>query len=504
MTSAINKIYGRLERLDLRIWAVAASLLLSVYTSFNIAAPNDDSFIYIRTAQIFLQDGIGAAFEHYAWAGYSVLLGLAGAAGLELFAAAHLLNGVFFAVLTFAFVSICREFSGDRGLLALSVLTILLFPEINEYRFQILRDSGFWAFSLLGMWWLIRYSAEGSWKFCLYYCGAMLLAAIFRPEAVLYLLLAPLCLLFDHRHERTERYLLWFRVLAVAVGALLLGFLAALALDVNLLRQMIAQASSYTPFLQSLFDPAGQEMVAMAEAIFGEHAATYSGRYLPAFLLAGLMVILLAELLYAIGMPFSLILIWGYWKKWLPPDRDMALPVISFALINLLIVLAFILLTRYLTSRYAMVLSLSLAVAVPFIAREMLTRAAPGTRLAQWLLVLFFVFSAVDSYYTFGRSKSYIGDAVEWLAENQGESERLLTNNRAVAWHSGLIAEFDQVQPRLTEQQLLAAEPGDLIVVESSAAIERLLARPEIAELLQLVVIFPDADEALMQIYRRM
>ena len=290
----------------------------------------------------------------------------------------------------------------------------------------------------------------------------------------------------------------------MAVGALLLGFLAALALDVNLLRQMIAQASSYTPFLQSLFDPAGQEMVAMAEAIFGEHAATYSGRYLPAFLLAGLMVILLAELLYAIGMPFSLILIWGYWKKWLPPDRDMALPVISFALINLLIVLAFILLTRYLTSRYAMVLSLSLAVAVPFIAREMLTRSAPGTRLAQWLLVLFFAFSAVDSYYTFGRSKSYIDDAVEWLAENQGESERLLTNNRAVAWHSGLIAEFDQVQPRLTEQQLLAAEPGDLIVVESSAAIERLLARPEIAELLQLVVIFPDADEALMQIYRRM
>ena len=62
------------------------------------------------------------------------------------------------------------------------------------------------------------------------------------------------------------------------------------------------------------------------------------------------MVILIAELLYAVGMPFTLILAWGWWKKYLLPDRDMALPIIAFAVINLLIVLAFVLVTRYLTS----------------------------------------------------------------------------------------------------------------------------------------------------------
>ncbi|MYE98635.1 MAG: hypothetical protein F4234_00305 [Gammaproteobacteria bacterium] len=509
MSEAFDRIAQRLERADLRIWAVAASLLLSVYAGFTVPVPNDDAFVYIRTAQLFQQDGIAAAFDHYAWAGYSVLIGLTAAAGLELFTAAYLLNGLFFSILTFAFVSICREFSQDRFLLALAALTILLFPEINEYRFQILRDSGFWAFVMLGMWWLIRYGAEGSWKFCLYYCGALLLAAIFRPEAMLYLLAAPLCLLFDRRHERAERYLLCFRVQGVAVAALLLCFLAGLAFNLDLFQQAAALASAYAPFLQSLFDPGGQEMAAMAEAIFGEHAATYSGRYLPFFLLAGLMVILAAELLYAVGMPFSLILIWGCWKKWLLPDRDMALPVIAFTVVNLLVVLAFLLVTRYLTSRYAMVFSLGLALAVPFTAREMLARIAPGTRLAAGnrlapgLLVLFFVFSAVDSYYTFGRSKSYIGDAVEWLNDNSGETAQLLTNNRAVAYYSGMVAEYDQVQPRLTRQQVLAATPGDLIVVETSAVIEQLLAQPDITELLEPAITLLDAQEPRMRIYQR-
>ena len=257
MNSAISGLIGRMEGLDLRFWAVAASLLLSVYAGITVSIPNDDAFVYVRTAEIFQRQGIGAAFDHFAWAGYSVLIGLTAAAGLELITAAYLLNGLFYAILTYAFVSICREFSEDRRLLAFAVLTILLFPEINEYRFQILRDSGFWAFSLLGVWWLIRYGAEGSWKFCLYFCGAMLLAAIFRPEAILYLLLAPLCLLFDHRHERAERYLLCGRVLTVAAGVLLLFFLAGLALNLDLLQQMIAQGSVYVPFLQSLFDPGG-------------------------------------------------------------------------------------------------------------------------------------------------------------------------------------------------------------------------------------------------------
>ena len=495
----------RLLRLDARLWVVAASLPLSAWAGFTATVPNDDAFVYIRTAEIFLEAGFGsglaAAFAHYDWAGYPVLLGLAGTAGLELFTAAHGFNALFFALLSFAFVGICREFSADRGLLALAALTILLFPEINEYRYLVLRDTGFWAFTLLGLWWLVRYSAAGSWQACLGFCASLLLAALFRPEAALYALLAPLCLLWDRRHPRPRRMLLCGRAVAVALGGLLLALLAAGALGLDLPRQAVSLASAYAPFVQSLFDPAAGQ--AAAEAIFGEHGATWSGRYLPVFLVTGLLSILALELLYAVGMPFAPMLAWGWFKGWLLPDRNKALPIVAFAALNLLTVLIFILITRYLSSRYAMVFSLSLALAVPFTAREMLARMAPGTRLVPWLLALFFIFSAVDSYHTFGPSKSYVGDAVEWLDANGGAAAQLLTNNRAVAYHSGLVAEYDRVRPRLTGQEILATAPGGWIVVETSPAIEQLLARPDIAALLEPRAAFPDAQAPRMRVYRR-
>ncbi len=489
--------------LDARIWAALASLPLSAYAAFAARVPNDDAYIYIRGAEIFRQEGFAAAFAHYPWAGYSVLLGLAGDIGLGPFAAAHLLNALFFSVLAFAFVGICREFSTDRKLLALAALSILVFPEINEYRFLILRDSGFWAFSLLGLWCLIRYAAEGSWRYALCFCGAMLLAVVFRPEAILYLLLAPLCLLYDRGRAPGERAVLWLRVAAVAAAILLLCMPVGLALDLNLPRQLIAQASAYAPFAQSLFNPEAENLATMAEAIFGEYAATFSARYLPLFLFAGLTAILAAELLYAVGMPFAPLLAWGWWKGWLPPARGKALPVVAFALLNLLTVFAFILLTRYLSSRYAVVFSLALALAVPFFARELLARAKPGSCLAPWLLTLFFLFSAVDSYYSFGRSKGYVADAVSWLQANRGETAALVTNNRTVAWRSGMVAEYDRVAPVLGAEQIFAAAAGDLIVVEMSSADGRLLSRPDIAELLQAEAVLPGADEPRLRIFRR-
>ncbi len=496
-----GRLVERLERIDARLWAVAASLLLSAWAGLSVAVPNDDAFVYIRTARIFLDQGIEAAFAHYAWAGYPVLLGLVGSLGPGPFAAAYLLNALFFALLAFAFVSICREFSTDRRLLALAALTILLFPEINEYRYLILRDTGFWAFSLLGLWCLIAYGAESSWKYCLFFAAAMVFATLFRPEAALYLLLAPLCLLFDRRYSRAERFLLRFRMLAAALGALLLCLLGGLAFGLNLFHQMMASAATYLPFVQSLFDPANQQ--AAAEAIFGGHAATWSGRYLPLFLVAGLLAILVVELFYAVGMPFTLILAWGYWKRWLLPDRNAALPIIAFAGINLLTVIGFILLTRYLTSRYAMMFSLSLAVFVPFIARQMLVRALPGSRSAVWLLVLFFSFSAVDSFYSFGRSKAHVGDAIAWLDDNHDGTAALITNIRAVAYFSGLVPEYDQVQPQLAKEQILAAESGDLVVVETSVALGQLRNQAEISALLEPVVAYPETSAPSIFIYRR-
>ena len=57
------------RQFDIRIFAVIASLVISAFTILVPDTPNDDAFVYIRTAEIVLSDGIAAAFQHYASAG---------------------------------------------------------------------------------------------------------------------------------------------------------------------------------------------------------------------------------------------------------------------------------------------------------------------------------------------------------------------------------------------------------------------------------------------------
>ena len=81
---------------------------------------------------------------------------------------------------------------------------------------------------------------------------------------------------------------------------------------------------------------------------------------------------------------------------------------------------------------------------------------------------------------------------------------RLLTNNWAIAYNSGMVTEFNEVQAHLREEQVFATVPGDVIVVEFSATNEQLLSRSEIVELLDAVIVFPVPDEPRISIYRRL
>ena len=62
------------RQLDIRIYAVCASLMISLFTILIPDTLNDDAYVYIRTAGIALDDGIAAAFQHYSWATYSLLI----------------------------------------------------------------------------------------------------------------------------------------------------------------------------------------------------------------------------------------------------------------------------------------------------------------------------------------------------------------------------------------------------------------------------------------------
>jgi len=89
--------------------AVAASLVLSIFTLLLQEIPNSDAYTYVRTAEIFLAEGIVAAYQHYSWATYSILIGIVSVTGLDVFSAGLFINAMFYAILVYAFLSIVKE-----------------------------------------------------------------------------------------------------------------------------------------------------------------------------------------------------------------------------------------------------------------------------------------------------------------------------------------------------------------------------------------------------------
>jgi hypothetical protein len=492
------------RQIDIRIYAVLASLLISVFTILVPQSPNDDAYVYVRTAEIFSLDGFSTALQHYSWAGYSILISLFGNLGFSLFTAAYVVNALFFALLVFAFISILKEIDASESSLMLAAVTILVYPELNEYRYFIVRDIGFWAFSIFALWQFLLYTKQATIRYGLGFCCSLLLAAMFRIEAIAYLMITPFALLLDYRFEMRERSKRFLKLYKIIGATMIVGIILLTLLGLNAWQLFIEFLSVYKPFLQNLLNTDTAQSYELGIALFNDHAAPYSQEYIALFMLAGLSAILLATVVSGIGGPFLVVLIIGFLRGKLRLQRQIALPVIFYVVVNIVILFAFIFVTRYLSSRYTILMCILLALFIPVFFSQLLQKAAADrTKYVKAFIVLFVTFCVIDSFYSFGTSRDYIDDAIDWIVLQKESPGGLLTNNHALAYNSGKIENYDRTQYNLTENEILNAEPGDLIAVELRYEMEQLLARNSVAGVIDFEIAFSDSDRQRIAVYRR-
>ncbi len=489
---------------DIRWVAVLASLLLSISTVFFQDIPNADAYTYVRTAEIFLNEGIAAAYQHYSWATYSILIAVVSWLGIDLFSAGLLVNALFYAILVFAFISIMQEINDTRPLLILSAICILVYPQLNEYRGMIVRDIGFWGLSMFAFWQYLLYAKTQLNKHAFIFSCTLLLAASFRAEALVYLIVMPFALLLDTRYKGQLRRTLFFRLIGIllSMAVLLLIFLLLMGLDIA--RLLVEFVSIYEPFIGSRFFLLEEERVLLGTLLFNEYAATFSREYIEIYLVAGMLSILLANLVNAMGGPYLIVLATGFFKKQLRLERHIAVPVIICLTVNFLILFSFLFITRYLSSRYAMLLCLLLTLLVPLIIFHIYnTTKVSHLKNMQVLIGIFLTYCAIDSFYSFGESKTYVSDSIEWIAQNTDVSSKLVTNNHAIAYFSGKVENYDQVQRNFTTEEILSTNVGDTIAAEMTPLTKQILDLESVAGKLEYLAAFPDEENRRIALFRR-
>lgn len=188
------------------IAALILSICCSIISIYN-AIPNNDGILYLRTAHAFLNNGFDSAFGAYGWPFYSILIALLSKySSISILNSAYIINTILQTGICLVYLSIFNKFKPTNSQLWFAVFIIIIFPQFNNYRHDILRDFGFWLFALLAIRSLMSYinnayyNKSNSKNIILYYLW-FFLAFLFRTEAIFIAFFLPFSILLIHYND---------------------------------------------------------------------------------------------------------------------------------------------------------------------------------------------------------------------------------------------------------------------------------------------------------------
>jgi hypothetical protein len=484
----LHKLIKHLSLVDTRLIAITVSFLFSLVIIAGSPIPNDDAFSYIRAAELFNDQGLEAILATYGWYGYSVLITLVGKVlPIGLINSAHLLNMLSFALLVYAFITLATEFRQTESVKIFAAIVILCFPTINEMRYYLIRDFAYWGFCLVALVQLIRYHKT---HHLLNACGwllAMTAALFFRLEGLLILALSPFALLAGSISTKHGMQGLLKLVGLIMTGALLILVLFFLA-GINLFEVFRFTYRWYLPLLANYPETlAGAANNTSLSFHISEQLTAFSGKGM--FVLGlGYLYSVIANIFMTLGPPVSLFLLYAGISNKHSLAAENKWPWIFFLGSSVLALLIFVSIMQFLTTRYAVMTALLLLSLAPLSIDTLYQQAQQAKKIKRFQLIsyVWVFYFLVDSLLSFGYSKLYIREAIDWSQENVPEESLVLTNSFPLAYYSGLVTEYDKVLPQpemtlelLANQEYLMME----LAHDEIDMFERLSQHPRLSEL---------------------
>ena len=423
--------------------AFLGSLLLS-FVAVQGHLVNRDGIFYLEMARAILDGGFGAVVRVGEWNLLPLLIAaLSGLTKVSLETTAHILNAFFLAGACGLLVAWVRRRAPEAAWAA--CLVVLALPAYNQYRNEILREYGFWFFSMLAFWLAMRWAESSRWRDVIACQCALAVAAMFRLEALAFFPALMLWQAFSAPAGSPSR---WRR--AILIGGLPLLMVAlALALSAMGLTTLPQRAVYYldaaNPMrtLQIIHEAASR----MSDTVFQYKYSREEAGYVLFF---GLLSIIPVKFLHMCGVflvPLAYQLAVQPARQWLA--RWQPLPWIFLA--YLLVLAAFVTYQFFLVGRYVSFLNL---LAVPLIAvgLALLLRRLPRWKIPIIALALLTMAANVISS---SPRKSHIVDAGRWLAANVADHGQVCLSNSRIAhyagWNSsGIVFESPQLEKMIS------------------------------------------------------
>ncbi len=403
--------------------AFFGSLLLSLIAVLGTAIIDRDAAFYMDIAQRASEQGPRLAIESFDWPWFSLLLvGSHLLLRLPVELCAHLWCALFMAGTCALMVDCVRQRVPAAAYWA--CLVVLTMPAFNQFRYDILREFGFWFFSVLTLWLALRWQVRGGWWQAALIHAALFLAALFRLEAVL---LLPALILWQSPGLRTPGG--WRRMLQLNALPLLAGILGLLA--------MLAWgglSSARIEVYLSMLDP--RQVFASFRELSDQFARTlintYSKDEAGRIIFFGMLAALLIQFIHALGpfvVPFcsrrSWVSMGGYWREFRPFAWG--------ALLYLAVLVLFFVRQQFMISRYVSFLNL---LVVPLAAMALMLFAENFPRMAKALTAVALLVM-VHNVVSFGAQKTHYIAAGGWVAKHIEPGASVYYDDGRIAYYAG-------------------------------------------------------------------
>lgn len=429
--------------------AFFASLLLSLFAVIASDDLNRDGMLYVEASKAWLSEGWEGARSRFDWLFMPIAIAtLSLITGLEPETAGYLLCALLMGATCALMVLVSeRLFKGSAWM---ACIVVLAMPAFNEYRDHIIREFGFWCFTLIAILCALNWLDRLCWRYAIAAPTALVVAAAFRVEAVVFLPVLFAWQLYAVRSGANRSGLLTTLVLQGG----LIGVAGLLVLVGGL--DIAWRVESYWPAL----DLAGK-----AER-FDLHVQHFQTFVLPelahhdAYSMLVFALLSLIPFKFMKGFGFFLIpLLFGARKTTV---TDRAAMVVCFFLAYCMVLVAFVSERFFLSGRYVSYLNL---LAVPVVAVGCIVMIERWRRV-RWFLVAIMLISMVANVISLSDRKLQFKEAGEWLKANSEAPERVFIEGLRVRYHYG----FSGLHGVSIDQALMAPlrHHYDLFVLEWS------------------------------------
>lgn len=211
------------NRLKAYFFIVIATMVLYVWQLHLYPMINPDGVTYIEAAAAYLQGGVKAAIavnDQAKWPFYSIFIAKTHVlTGLPLLASERVFDAALICISAGFFLYLTRVFSRHPHADVCAIVIWLTWHAYVKWWPTIVRDHGFVLSLLLSFFCYYRFTLTRRFFWALLWTCCLVLAELFRIEAIIYLILLPVSMFFLTKESWRDRILCWLKLNALSLLA---------------------------------------------------------------------------------------------------------------------------------------------------------------------------------------------------------------------------------------------------------------------------------------------